>query len=67
MRGREVKERKREEAKARQVEWDKLTPQEQLATLDKQLGKGTGAKKQRARLQGLIDNPKLKNRKKGKK
>lgn len=38
------------EAKERQVVWSALTPLEQLATLDRRLGNGVGAKKQRSRL-----------------
>ena len=38
----------------RQAKWNKLTPKEQLADLDKRLGKDIGAKKQRARLAKLI-------------
>ena len=33
----------------------KLTPEQQLASLDERLGKGIGAKKQRARIQYKID------------
>jgi hypothetical protein len=34
----------------RQKEWQTLSPKEQLKALDKRLGKGKGAAKQRARL-----------------
>lgn len=37
-------------AEARNVRWASLTPREQLAALDKRLGAGAGARKQRARL-----------------
>lgn len=42
--------RRRREAQARQAERDKLSPQEQIAKLDKVLGKGKGAKKERRKL-----------------
>lgn len=45
---------KREEAKARQEAWSKLAPELQLRRLDEILGKGLGAKRQRARLQALV-------------
>ena len=47
---------KRQEAIERNKAWDLLTPKEQLEDLDKRLGKGVGAKKQRARIQFKIDN-----------
>lgn len=40
----------REQAKERQEARDKRTAQEQLDLLDKRLGKGVGAKRERARL-----------------
>lgn len=46
---------KREEAKQRQEAWDKLYPKDKLEALDRRLGKGVGAKKQRARIQAQID------------
>lgn len=53
---------KRSEAKERLDVWRKLTPAEQLASLDgrldptgKPFGKGMGSTKQRARIQSLID------------
>lgn len=48
-------EARREKAKYRQEERDKLSPREQLKELDKRLGKGVGAQKERARLQTLIE------------
>lgn len=41
---------RREEAVVRQAEWAKLSPAEQVAELDRRLGMGIGAVKQRARL-----------------
>ena len=41
------------------VLWQKLTPMEQLVQLDKRLGEGVGAIKQRARLVQLIKKSKL--------
>lgn len=50
---------KQNEANERNAAWSKLSPKEQLEALDRRLGKGIGAQKQRARLQGLISNPKV--------
>jgi hypothetical protein len=36
-----------------------VTYEQQLADLDRRLGKGIGAKKQRARIQNKIDNPQI--------
>lgn len=49
---------KREEAKARNEAWAKLSPQAQLESLDVRLGKGVGAVKQRAKIQSRIDRKK---------
>jgi|SRR5581483_8562757 len=56
-------ELRRKEAKERQGVWSALSPKAQLAALDSRLGKGVGAKAQRARLQDLIDNPSKPTRK----
>jgi hypothetical protein len=53
------KERKREEAKVRQAHANILTPAQRLAHLDVVLGVGSGAKKERARLQSKLDKVKL--------
>ena len=45
-----IKEIKKEESIARKQARAKRTNQEQLSVLDKKLGKGIGAKKERARL-----------------
>lgn len=45
---------KRDEAKARKVEWDMLGHKKQLKALDDRLGVGVGAKRQRARLKKLL-------------
>ena len=50
---------KQREAIVRNEAWAKLTPEQQLASLDERLGKGVGAKKQRARIQYKIDNPQI--------
>ena len=56
MNTRQIKET---EAIVRNEAWAKLTPEQQLASLDERLGKGIGAKKQRARIQYKIDNPQI--------
>ena len=50
---------KQKEATVRNEAWAKLTYEQQLADLDRRLGKGIGAKKQRARIQYKIDNPQI--------
>ena len=50
---------KQKEAIERNETWPKLTYEQQLADLDRRLGKGIGAKKQRARIQYKIDNPQI--------
>ena len=50
---------KQKEAIERNEAWAQLTPEQQIADLDKRLGKGIGAKKQRARIQYKIDNPQV--------
>ena len=52
------KDRKREEAKVRQAEHDKLTPQQKIDKLDKRFGKGLGAKKERVKLSKLLEGKK---------
>ena len=47
------------EAIARNEYWAQLTPEQQIADLDKRLGKGIGAKKQRDRIQYKMDNPQI--------
>ena len=54
-----TKQIKQTEAVVRNEAWAKLTYEQQLADLDKRLGKGIGAKKQRARIQYKIDNPQI--------
>lgn len=51
---------RRIEAVARQEEWANLSPAEQLAELDRRLGKGVGAKKQRARIAKALAKAKVK-------
>ena len=50
---------KQQEAFDRNKIWAQLTPEQQLNSLDERLGKGIGAKKQRARIQHKIDNPQI--------
>ncbi len=49
---------RKNEAYDRNKFWATLTPQEQLESLDRRLGEGLGAVKQRSKIQNLIDNPK---------
>ena len=66
------KEERKREAITRNEAWKQLSLQDQLEDLDRRLGKGIGAKKQRARIQYKIDHPqiaiqrKAKNKKRGK-
>ena len=50
---------KQKEAIERNEVWAQLAPEQQIADLDRRLGKGIGAKKQRARIQYKIDNPQV--------
>ena len=54
-----TKQIKETEAIVRNEAWAKLTYEQQLADLDRRLGKGIDAKKQRARIQYKIDNPQI--------
>ena len=54
-----TKQIKQTEATVRNEAWAKLTYEQQLADLDRRLGKEIGAKKQRARIQYKIDNPQI--------
>jgi hypothetical protein len=61
------REIRREEAEERQVERDKLTPEQQLTTLDKRLGSDIGAISERLRLMRQVIANSQKTRTKGKK
>ena len=50
---------KQREAIERNEAWVQLTPEQQIADLDRRLGKDIGAKKQRAKIQNKIDNPQI--------
>ena len=50
---------KQKEAIERNEAWVQLTPEQQIADLDRRLGKDIGAKKQRAKIQYKIDNPQI--------
>ena len=50
---------KQKEAIERNEAWAQLTSEQQIADLDRRLGKDIGAKKQRARIQYKIDNPQI--------
>ena len=62
-----TKQIKETEAIVRNEAWAKLTPEQQLASLDERLGKDIGAKKQRARIQYKIDNPQIEVQRENKK
>ena len=62
-----TKQIKETEAIVRNEAWAKLTPEQQLASLDERLGKGIGAKKQRAKIQYKIDNPQIEVQRENKK
>ena len=62
-----TKQIKQTEAIVRNEAWVKLTYEQQLADLDRRLGKGIGAKKQRARIQYKIDNPQIEVQRENKK
>jgi hypothetical protein len=60
------REIRREEALERQVERDKLTPEQQLEVLDYRLGKDEGAMNERVRLmkQAVVNNQKIRTKSK---
>ena len=51
---------RKEEAKIRNQAWSELDFKEQLNVIDTRLGKGIGAKKQRAKIKNKIDNHPIK-------
>ena len=54
------------EALERQKVWDNMTPHQKLNDLNRRLGEGVGAIKQRAKLKYTIAHPQIENQKKGK-
>ena len=60
------KELRQSEALERQKVWDNMTPQQKLNDLNRRLGEGVGATKQRAKLKYVIEHPQVENQKKGK-
>ena len=58
---------RKEEAKIRNQAWSELDFKEQLNVIDTRLGKGIGAKKQRAKIQSKINNPQVEVQRKAKK
>lgn len=54
VRAEELRDARRESALERQAVHDELSVQEKIAKLDARLGKGKGAKKERARLAKLL-------------
>ena len=55
MRGRIAKEQRCIEGKARNEAWARLSPQQKLDDLDLRLGKGEGARRQRAKLAKVVN------------
>ncbi len=49
------REQRREEAQARQARYDALSAEQKLAELDAKFGPGQGARKQRERLQAVLE------------
>ncbi len=54
-RGQQRREELRERAAERREVRDKMTPAQQLRSLDYRLGKGEGAVRERERLEALVD------------
>lgn len=54
-RGQQRREELRERAAERKEVRDKMTPAQQLRSLDYRLGKGEGAVRERERLEALVD------------
>ena len=52
---------RRIEAEGRAEVWEGLTPAQQIATLDRRLGKNLGAKKQRARIAKALNKQAVKS------
>ena len=50
---------RKKDAEQRNTKWTTLQLQQQLEKLDERLGKGVGAKKQRAQIQYKIDHPQI--------
>lgn len=48
------KDIRREQGEKRNAAWRKLTPVQKIESLDNRLGKGVGAKRQRAKLAGAV-------------
>jgi len=46
---------RQKQAQERLAVWSKMSPQEQLADLDRRLGRGQGAERQRARIKARIE------------
>jgi hypothetical protein len=65
--GSRSREDRRMQAEKMHNEWNLLSLQQQLDELDRRLGKGIGAKKQRARIQYKIDHPQIDIQRKSKK
>lgn len=52
------KQRRYEEAQVRAEEHDALTTEQKIAKLDRRLGKGVGAEKERAKLERVLEHKK---------
>lgn len=60
-------EQRQNAAQERKARWESLPPQEQLADLNRRLGEGVGAAKQRARLKAELEPKPAKKRKRKRK
>lgn len=61
------RKQRQEQAVIRQKFWSSLTPEQQLEDLDRRLGEGVGALKQRTKLKAEVERLRLEKQKKERK